>query len=1168
VVTFLFTDVEGSTRLWAADRPAMSASLELHDAILRSAIEAAGGYVFTTAGDSFAAAFRRASDAVAAAQKVQTELAAAQWPGPPLRVRMGLHLGEAEERDGDYFGPVVNTAARVEEAGHGGQVLLTDAVRATTDVVAVDLGMHALRHLDEPIRLFQLGDDTFPALRGGATIVRCQVLGPIMVDAKPMPSARQRRLLAGLVMGRGAVVSTDRLLDVVWDGEPPPSPLNALQTYISRLRTTVGSEAVAHRPPGYALVLADDEVDAWRFETLVDQARSRPVSDALTVFDRALELWHGTAYAEFAEAEFARGEAVRLEELRASVEGMRMEALLQLGRHEEVLTESLRLIDVDPYRESVWEQRMRALHAAGRTVDAVRTFHEYRTRLLGEVGLEPSADLAALERALVAGPLAETSEPASGVTLPTPLTSFLGREAAVRAVASASEVHRVVTLVGPGGVGKTRLVVEVARILHGPDGVPTWFVELASHQADDVGSAIARVVGVVDDADLLGALRRRLARERSLLVVDNCEHVLEAVAAVIDGVAPFCPDLRVLATSRMPLGVAGEATWAVPPLDPDAGQRLFRERATTAGVQVDDGAATREAVAAICRAVDGLPLGIELAVAVARSLPLDRVADGLRARTGARPTSAAGRHRSLDAAVAWSHQLLTPVEQILLRRLAVFDGGWTVDAAEAVCGGHGLAVEAVPAALVALETASLTTFDRVAVRYSMLDTIHAFAHARLDESGERDTCRDAHLLWAVGEAARLAPQLGGPDTIAVRARLKVEYPNLRTALRWALGSGDHAAATGLAHDLYDYWSVAEQGYEAISFLQQVLALPGEPSAERVELQVGLSELLSLVGDFAGCVREGDAALASARGLGDRRVLARCLVNSSFGGHLDDRSGMAVEALALAEDLGEDVLAAGALHMLGLLANRAGRSNEAIAFYERSLQTARTSTVYGTRGNLGVAYRNTGRWTDARRQLLLSEHDEADAGGNPAETCMHLALIELCLDDTTAAVRAAERAGVWGRPPDDFAGSQVVFDAVHSLVEVERGDAAGAAAEAGRVATLPVDVSEHGSTCIGWLVAGEVLLRCGEPALARDSFLRVLRHRAGTIPYHQALAFGGIAATVTGDDSARLAEAATALGERYGLVRPPWMTRARFDPVGDSPLSEDEAVTLALSLDTQ
>ena len=286
-----------------------------------------------------------------------------------------------------------------------------------------------------------------------SSVVQCQVLGTVGVDGSPLSAARQRRLLAALVMGRTAAVSSARLVDVVWAGAPPPSPLNALQTYVSRLRTALGANAIVRRPPGYALAVGVDEVDAWRFEALVDGARHLPAADALEALDEALNLWRGAAYAEFADEEFARGEAVRLEELRSSAAGARLDALLRLGRADEVLIESHRLIEADPYRESVWEQRMRALHASGRTRDAVQAYQEYRARLVGEVGLEPSADLARGTRS-VAGP--PTEEPTLD-PLPVPLTSLVGRENAGDEVATLLATRRVVTLVGPGGVGKTRL---------------------------------------------------------------------------------------------------------------------------------------------------------------------------------------------------------------------------------------------------------------------------------------------------------------------------------------------------------------------------------------------------------------------------------------------------------------------------------------------------------------------------------------------------------------------------------------------------------------------------------------------------------------------------------------------------------------------------------------
>ncbi len=1166
-VTFLFTDVEGSTRLWVADRQAMSESLAMHDAILRRAIEGAGGYVFSTGGDSFSAAFTRASDAVGAAQRAEAELAAASWPGPALRVRMGLHMGEAEERGGDYFGPVVNTAARVEAAGHGGQVLLTEAVRSTAEIAAVDLGVHALRDVADPLHLYQAGDGLFPRLRvpRDAAPVRCQVLGAINVGGSALSSGRQRRLLAALTMARRSVVSSDRLIDVVWDGNPPPSPLNALQTYVSRLRTSLGGDAVVHRPPGYALALSDDAVDAWRFEEMVDRARALAPVEALDVLDEALGLWCGVvAYAEFADSDFARGDAVRLDELRASAEGMRLDALLRVGRHDEVLTESLRLIERDPYREGPWEQRMRALHAAGRTVDAVRAFHDYRTKLLDDVGLEPSADLAALERALVAAPpVTESTEAASAeLALPAALTSFIGRDDAVHDVASLLEAHRLVTLVGPGGAGKTRLAIEVARAHHDRWGVPTWFVELVTHGLDDVARAAARVVGVTDDADLLATLRRRLGGGPSVLVLDNCEHVVEAVGGLVDGLLPFCPSLRILATSRMPLAAGGEATWPVPPLDIDAATKLFLDRAAV-GVRLDDDST----VAAICAAVDGLPLGVELAAAAARSLPLDRVADGLRARRGAMATTAAGRHRSLDATVAWSHQLVAPAEQVLLRRLTVFEGGWTVDAAEVVCAGDGLDVPAVPPALIGLEGASLINFDRMAGRYSMLETIRGFALARLLDGGEVETRRGTHLAWCLAVASDVAPELHGPAAVDQVRQLEIEYPNLRAALRWALDDPSRlAVATALAHDLCEFWLVTDAGYEAVGYLRQILAQPAAPTVERVELAVQLSRLLSVVGDMAAFAHEADAALALAHELGDRRLVACCLANAAFGGEGDSRSYWAVEALAIAEEIGDDEVAAEALHMLGLLALRAGRNDDAITCLERALHVGETSIVLGTHGILGTVYRNVGRWSDARREMKLREEQEADAGSRPAEVCMELALIELCLGDREAATRAAERGMVWGRPVDDYPGAQMLFDAVAALLQAEHGNLAAARSVAARLAAAPSDVTGQGTVCLAWCVAGEILGRADQPLLAQRCFANILGHRTGGIPYYRTHALAGFAGVLDDDPIAvQFGAAAARIRARHGLVTPPWFTVARFESREPATFTDDQAVAAALDL---
>ena len=409
------------------------------------------------------------------------------------------------------------------------------------------------------------------------------------------------------------------------------------------------------------------------------------------MLDQALGLWRGDAYAEFAGSEFACAEAARLAELRAGAEVARLDVMLALGRADDAVADAVRLTGRDPYREPVWERRMRALHATGRTVEAIRVYHEYRGMLADETGLVPSDDLTTLERALVTIQAVRDPEVGSREAglLPVPMTTFVGREDAHAELVTLLALEPLITLVGPGGVGKTRLAIEVAATYHEKMSSPAWMVDLVARQPGEVALAVGRSVGLVGVPDIVGELRQALGKRPALVVLDNCEHLVVEVAALVEGLLPFCPGLRMLATSRTRLGVAGEHVWAVEPLSmpgPDTpvsfaglcdhgATRLFLDRVP---VRLGDRPETAPAIAAICAAVDALPLGIELAAALTRELPLDHIAEGLAARTSSATVDrVAGRHRSLAAAVAWGYDLLPPDAQLLARRLAVFEGGWT-----------------------------------------------------------------------------------------------------------------------------------------------------------------------------------------------------------------------------------------------------------------------------------------------------------------------------------------------------------------------------------------------------------------------------------------------------------------------------------------------------------
>jgi predicted ATPase/DNA-binding SARP family transcriptional activator len=667
--------------------------------------------------------------------------------------------------------------------------------------------------------------------------VEIAVLGPVEVRSGagrvvPIAGARLRTLLVLLALEAGRNVSADRLIDGVWGESPPAAAANALQALVSRLRRAAPELRVEATPTGYRLLTSPDDVDVNRFLRL---ATSDPGA--------ALLLWRGDP--ELPEADLIRLGRTRLQAQKAW--------LATEMAHRDVTPELEALVEAHPLDEPLAALLIRALRRIGSPGRALEVFERTRRRLAGRLGTDPSPELARLHLDL----LREQPGTPRG-NLPAELSSFVGRAADLHAVRALIGAHRLVTLTGPGGSGKTRLSVEVAARLPGA----LWRAELAPvRDPAELPQAILTALDLREQV-LLGTGRETLARLRDavatremVLVLDNCEHLIEAAAEVADVLLRAAPGLRLLATSREPLGLPGEALFpveplALPPPGADAATaggfpavRLLLDRA--AGFTLTDANVTP--VVRICRALDGMPLAIELAAARLRTLPAgilaDRLADRFRLLTGG-SRAALPRHQTLRAVVDWSWDLLSGEERRLWRRLAAFPGGADVTAVERVC-------EAELGLLGALVDKSLLVLGPDG-RYRMLETIREYGLERLAEAGEAESLRRsiaAHLLALAREAE---PHLRRAEQLDWMARLREEHDNLHASLRAALAAGDRLTAVALVANLGWYWWLCGHRSEGAALCAEALALDGPVDRQELALAYTLAALNGVEGpmDFA------------------------------------------------------------------------------------------------------------------------------------------------------------------------------------------------------------------------------------------------------------------------------------------------------------------------------
>ncbi|MGJ6968579.1 BTAD domain-containing putative transcriptional regulator [Streptosporangium sp. G11] len=694
----------------------------------------------------------------------------------------------------------------------------------------------------------------------GETRLRVTLLGTLEVcrgDAVvAVPGVRLRGLIARLALAGGRPVEPGVLVDALWPQELPADPANALQSLVSRLRRLLGEAgAVTQSEGGYRLGVTEDDVDALRFERLAahgrDRLRAGDPRAAAGLLSEAVALRGESSVI----AAVAPAVATRLARTMVGAGADLAEAELALGRADDAVTRLTALLAEHPVDERVAALQMDALAAQGRQADALDLYERVREALADRLGADPGAALRERHLRLLqsSAPAPEARREAPASNLPAALTSFIGRDDDLARIGTLLARGRLVTVVGPGGAGKTRLAVEAGRRHRHEYRDGTWLVDLAAvTEPAKVGAAMLAAIGLrgaalfeasgrmrAEDGEL-DVLAGRLGGRESLLVVDNCEHLIDAVAHLIAALLPRCAGLRVLATSREPLAIDGEALVPLGPLAlPDPGDglrdirrsasvRLFTERAASVRPGFDIDERTRADVVRLVRGLDGMPLALELAAARLRNLSLAELAAGLSDRfrlltTGSR--AASPRHRTLRAVIAWSWDLLGENERTVAERVSVLPGGVTPESAAAVCAGTAVLPGEVPELLAALIDKSLLQLAPDAGRYRMLETLREYGIERLADRGLLDAVRDLAARYLAGLVAREESLLRGPDQLAALRVMRAEYDNALAALRHLCDTGNATAAVRLAMDLSWYWQILGRHADAAYWQGEALALP-------------------------------------------------------------------------------------------------------------------------------------------------------------------------------------------------------------------------------------------------------------------------------------------------------------------------------------------------------
>lgn len=926
--------------------------------------------------------------------------------------------------------------------------------------------------------------------------VEFRVLGPVEAVREDTPvrlgGRRQRWLLALLLVEPGRTVSIDRLIDELWQGRPPGGAGGTLRVYVSRLRSALGGATPVARPPGYVIDIEAEHFDAWRFERLSSEGREALGRGAAGLaaerLAAALALWRGPAFADVRDDGVIADEARRLDELRLAALEDRVEADLALGRYASLAPELELLVSDHPLRERLWRQLVLALHHSDRRVEAIAACDRARRKLTDGFGVDVGDELRALERAVLRQELIPAPSAVERHNLPAALTSFVGRETELRDLAELLRLHRLVTLTGAGGAGKTRLALEASRAQAGAWTGGVWLVDLtAVVDPRTTPSAIADVLGVRERGDVsaLDGLVEHLRDKEMLILLDNCEHLASACAELLHEVLRACPFVRVVATSRTFLGVPGEVELAIDPLPTPtddtpgaemttfASVRLFLDRGRARRPDLATTSAQMRTVARICREVDGLPLAIELAAARAKALSVEDMASRLDNRLRflrSEGSLDAPRHRTLRATIDWSYELLAADERELLAGLSVFAGGFSLTSVAAICtDGNTSRADVLVSGLV--ESSLVVVTRDGTTRCRLLETIREYAAERLASRDGGEDLRRSHAEHFLA-MARQAPTEDGARKLEALTALDLECDNLQSAMRWAVATHSDLAVP-LAATLWRYWLIRGDRRQGLEWLELALDLPHPvQSTTRTVALAGAALLARLLGHFAAAENHAREGMALGRTVGPPRALTVSLnvltTLAARAGDFERARDYCDESVAVARAACDERLEALALFTLseGLL--HGGRYADVREVGGRALTLARSAgdneVIALVLARLGIAAVHERRMVEASAHLFEALHHAQSLGfpETAAWCCEGLAVVATHLGEPARGARllgageVLRRAGGGVLQPAETAAREMALASIHVALP---GEQVEAAIETGRRFSLDQAVAE-------------------------------------------------------------------------------------------------------------